>query len=148
MSAPARRRARSRRASTAGAGDATSIVQTAAALGVLVDNNDEGYPRTYSQLAAATGLPVTTVQAIPTGGLPYACVILSLDEAPFTTAEVAAMRTYLDGGGNVLATGDYGSGWAAADNVMNTLAASLGATMSLDEDTERGGSQRTSLFPP
>jgi hypothetical protein len=62
-------------------------------------------------------------------------VILNVDATPFTSEQVAALSSYVNGGGTLLAIGEAGEIWFSdADMTMNALATSLGAHMSLNRD--------------
>jgi hypothetical protein len=112
----------------------------AVARDVLVHDGDgsanSGGPYSRFALASGTTLKYTTQT---NGGFiphrvdvlaPYACVMLSLNTQPIDVFRKAALKGYMEGGGTVVAVGEYGTfSGGSPDNVMNDVAASVGSTM-------------------
>ena len=70
----------------------------------------------------------STSAAWPSSWSGYKLVILLLPGAPFSTTQVSALRTFIDGGGRLVVSADYGYGasWGGANNNVGNLLSSLG----------------------
>lgn len=103
-------------------------------------NSDEG-AYTFDDWSNATGEPADLGNSLPTSLSGYRCVVLYLNEG-FASADEPELASYLAAGGTVIALGEHSQGggpFDVADEALNTMAQSLGAGLSLDDDTLDSG---------
>ena len=120
---------------------ATALLMTVGAGGawasrgqVLVYDNQTAYDPGFTHFGEATDNTVVTLSTLPEELGSYACVLLNLDQSPFSSVDIATLTRYLAGGGSVIAIGDLGLFGARADATLNTLVGSLGGHMALKGD--------------
>jgi hypothetical protein len=105
---------------------------------------DTGYANnTYEALEQATGRSVESATSLLGLGN-STCVILQLNNEPFDAGQTSALQTYMQQGGVVIGVGEYSEYDWAADATYNALAASVGASLSLQENTLDGDFHETS----
>lgn len=109
---------------------------------------DNGGNAEYTELGAATGRTVTTSATLPGDLSRNACVVLQLNSAPFDGAQQQTLARYMQGGGRVVAIGEYNTYDRPANFNLNALAASLGVTMALQDNTIDGDFHVTFSFGP
>lgn len=87
---------------------------------------------TYTRFAAAAGQNLETDTILPESLAETPCVILPVNTTTFTAADAAALGSYVESGGTLIAAAEYsGSARTAAIGVMNDLSASLGSGLSV-----------------
>ena len=103
---------------------------------LLVFNGNRAFNDTYSETffsfaQAATRTPVATT-TLPADLSSNACVLLPANSVTFDAGQKAALSSYLNGGGTIIAMGENGrfASGPAATQTMNDLAASLGVAVS------------------
>jgi GDSL-like Lipase/Acylhydrolase family len=102
--------------------------------GATAGNPNDG-DLSFDDWQEATGQRVDTGDLLPSDLAAYRCVVLDLNES-FASTDQAQLDAYLQEGGTIVAMGEHsdGDGFDAADNAINGMASSLGATMSLNDD--------------
>jgi hypothetical protein len=135
------------------AGPAAWAAQTSVRLAspgstVLVYRGNESYDTgygngSYEELEQATGSSVESATTLSDLGT-SACVILQLNNEPFDAGQTSTLQTYMQQGGIVIGVGEYSEYDWAADETFNALAASVGANLSLQDNTLDGEFHETS----
>lgn len=105
------------------------------------DNGDQ----TFSDWSNATGQGADVEDALPASLSGYRCVVLDINES-LGTSDASQLAAYLQAGGTVVALGEHqddGGRFDAADATLNTLAQTLGSSLSLDDDEVDDGDTYT-----
>jgi hypothetical protein len=96
------------------------------------DNGDQ----TFSDWSDATGQDADVEDALPASLSGYRCVVLDINES-LEASDASQLAAYLQAGGTVVALGEHqdnGGRFDTADATLNTVAQTLGASLSLDDD--------------
>jgi len=101
----------------------------------------------FEEFGAATGEGVSLTGTWPGELYPYRCVVLDLNMY-FGPEETSGIESYLAAGGTVLALGEHeGERFSDADEAINALAHSVGATAeTLDDDEYNQGPSIATLI--
>ena len=97
---------------------------------ILVYTGEDSLNDGYVNFGIAAGKPVDTQTALPADLSGFDCVVLPVNRSGFSAAATAALNGYVNGGGRILALGEF-SGFAAGNAAMNGLATALGADLSI-----------------
>ncbi len=97
---------------------------------ILVYTGEGSLNQGYVNFGNAAGKPVVTQDALPADLSGFDCVVLPVNANGFSAATTAALNGYINGGGRILALGEF-SGLAAGNAAMNGLATALGADLSI-----------------
>lgn len=103
-------------------------------------------PFPFSNLAAATGLAEVRSSTLPADLATYACVVLPVTQS-FTSAELTALTTYVQGGGNLLAIGEWSAFHGTSNGAMNALAQSVGSQLRIQTGAKDLGYHDTTDIP-
>ncbi len=95
-----------------------------------------------SSTLTGVGASVTTSTSSswPTSWSGYKLVIILLPASSFSATQVSGLRSFVDGGGRLVVSGDWGSSsnWGSANSYVTSLLSSLGTGMSLTYSTLAG----------
>ncbi len=87
---------------------------------------------TYASFGTASGRPISSTTVMPGSLAGNACVLLNLNQATFSGAQVVTLSDYLGGGGKVLMIGENAN--YANNAAFRTLATALGSSMQIQND--------------
>ncbi|HUZ01943.1 MAG TPA: hypothetical protein VMU89_16470 [Thermomicrobiaceae bacterium] len=132
---------------------------SASGTSILVYIGDGGLNQGYTDFGNAVGLPVDTLSTLPADLSPYDCIVLPVNGSmngatAFSAGDRTALTSYTQGGGHVIAVGEWYPGpgglsdYAAADATMNDMATALGATMTLESENLDGPFAWTDQIDP
>jgi hypothetical protein len=110
------------------------------------DSNNGDF--SWSNWAGATEEGVDTAYTLPRDPYSYRCVVLDADTV-FDPGDDRLLGRYLQAGGTIVALGEHtGSSFDDADNALNSMAGSLGAGISLnDDEIDAADSSTTNVAP-
>jgi Cutinase len=103
----------------------------------------------FEDWSNATGQSAALESSLPANLSTYRCVVLLLNES-FADTDAAALSSYLQLGGTVLALGEHSGNpeFESADYAINGLASALGVGLSLDDDSiDEGDTFTTNIIP-
>jgi hypothetical protein len=109
---------------------ATAPVMPLLAQDVLVYTGDSAVNQGYTNFGVATGKLVVEQAVLPADLSDFACVVLPVNQSPFSDATLDALDTYVNAGGRVLAIAEW-SPFAGGIANMNALASHVGADLAV-----------------
>ncbi|MHC4705643.1 MAG: hypothetical protein ACYS8I_00970 [Planctomycetota bacterium] len=97
------------------------------------DGRNEGYGDVTAAIAGIGG--TTTITSVWPARLDgYCTVYLAVNRSPFDGAQLTSLVNYVNGGGTLVAMGDWDDWAGSANAVMNNVATALGSSMSITPD--------------
>ncbi|MBI4304366.1 MAG: hypothetical protein HY665_08550 [Chloroflexi bacterium] len=102
---------------------------------VLVYTGDNAFNNGYTKFGTATGKVVETLAVLPGDLSAYDCILLPANRNPFSADTMAALVSYVNAGGRIIAQADQGgpgSTFLLAIANFNNLATALGSNLSLE----------------
>jgi hypothetical protein len=110
-------------------------VGVAHAQSILVYTGNGANNLGYTKFGVAAGKPVVSAAVLPPDLSAFDCTILPINSVQFSASQQSTFSTYLQGGGTLLALGEWVRsptiGHSAANATMNDLASSLGSGLSI-----------------
>jgi MYXO-CTERM domain-containing protein len=88
-------------------------------------------PFTNALTGAGASVYTTTSTAYPTNWTGYRLAVFLMPAASFTNNQASALENFVNGGGRLVISGDYGSSWSAWNNRVNALLANINVNISL-----------------
>jgi len=122
-----------------------------AATSALVFTGNSGQNEGYDGLTAALatiGVTATVTTTFPPDLSEFCSVYLSVNAEPFDGAQLAALVAYVNGGGVLVAMGDWEPWAGSANDVMNNVAMALGSSMSITPASIDTGCHTTPRIEP
>ena len=95
-----------------------------------------------NQFVAAGGSVTTTTSSVwPTNYTGYKLVVILMPASAFSAAQANALTTFVNNGGRLVVSGDYGTGtgFQPWNNRVNALMTSMGVPLSLGNSVISGG---------